>query len=119
MIIGEKGQRPAKWRQVYEELVRQIEHGELAGVMPSVLSVARHFDVGTSQAQKAIAQLRADGLLVVEHGAPTRIVEREQMTLARFDAQLSVLLEQLKSLHEQVQAELRAGGRKAQLLPKT
>jgi DNA-binding GntR family transcriptional regulator len=46
----------------------KITSGELSGRVPSILTVAQEYEVGHSTAQRALATLRDEGLIVGSHG---------------------------------------------------
>jgi GntR family transcriptional regulator len=56
------------WQQLAAELRRQIETGAVTGRVPSIVTVAQTYEVGHSTAQRALATLRDDGLIVGSHG---------------------------------------------------
>jgi DNA-binding GntR family transcriptional regulator len=56
------------WRQLADVIRGKIETGEITGRVPSILSVAQTYEVGHSTAQRALATLRDEGLIVGSHG---------------------------------------------------
>jgi DNA-binding GntR family transcriptional regulator len=47
---------------------KQDQQGEITGGVPSIVTVAQEYKVGKSTAQKALATLRDEGLIVGSHG---------------------------------------------------
>ena len=46
----------------------KITSGELTGRVPSIVTVAQTYEVGHTTAQRALATLRDEGLIVGSHG---------------------------------------------------
>ncbi|MFG1959102.1 GntR family transcriptional regulator [Nonomuraea sp. NPDC049028] len=59
-----------RWVQVYEEIKRQIETGELLpdDQVPSVLQLQAIYGIATATGQKVHRALRADGLIFTSPG---------------------------------------------------
>ncbi|MQA05854.1 MAG: GntR family transcriptional regulator [Streptosporangiales bacterium] len=76
-----------KYRDVADELRRQITEGVLpaGSILPSESEVIAEFDVSRSTARNAINQLRAEGLITVQHGrgAFVRRADRARHTHTR------------------------------------
>ena len=66
------------WRQIGETLAREIERGELppGGRLPASSDLATRFGVNRHTVLRAIAHLQSEGLLRVERGRGTYVVER-------------------------------------------
>ena len=56
----------APWRQVFEMYRQRIESGELqpGARLPSIRGMSQEFGIAGTTAQKVIAALKADGLVV-------------------------------------------------------
>jgi DNA-binding GntR family transcriptional regulator len=54
--------------QLATVLREKITSGEITGRVPSIVTVAQTYEVGHSTAQKALATLRDEGLIVGSHG---------------------------------------------------
>ncbi len=56
----------APWRQIYALLRAQITSGELApgDRLPSITSLAQHYEVAMTTVRKALDALKAEGLVV-------------------------------------------------------
>jgi GntR family transcriptional regulator len=54
--------------QIAEILRGQIEAGKITGRVPSIVTVAQTYEVGKSTAQKALATLRDEGVIVGSRG---------------------------------------------------
>ena len=54
--------------QLAEILRGRIKYGQITGRVPSIVTVAQEYEVGKSTAQKALAALRDEGLIVGSHG---------------------------------------------------
>jgi DNA-binding GntR family transcriptional regulator len=54
--------------QLAEILRAKISSGEITARVPSIVTVAQEYQVGKSTAQKALATLRDEGLIVGSHG---------------------------------------------------
>lgn len=66
----------ALYRQLADLLRGQIERGELAGRVPSVKTLAQQHQVAVGTAERALAILREDGLVVSASGRGHFVVER-------------------------------------------
>lgn len=62
------------WRQVASDLRRRITGGEIAGKLPSEPDLAYQYETAVTTVRKALAQLRAEGLIETEHGWGSRVV---------------------------------------------
>jgi DNA-binding GntR family transcriptional regulator len=67
------------YRQLAQILRQQIEDGTLPGEskLPSILDLAASYEVGSVTVRKAIALLKAEGLVVTVGGYGTFVVARE------------------------------------------
>jgi GntR family transcriptional regulator len=54
--------------QLAEVLREKIRSGQITGRVPSILTVAQEYEVGHSTAQRALATLRDEGLIIGSHG---------------------------------------------------
>lgn len=54
--------------QLAQLLRDKINSGEITGRVPSIITVAQTYEVGHSTAQRALATLRDEGLIVGSHG---------------------------------------------------
>jgi DNA-binding GntR family transcriptional regulator len=54
--------------QLADLLRGKIAKGEITGRVPSIVTAAQEYKVGKSTAQKALATLRDEGLIVGSHG---------------------------------------------------
>jgi GntR family transcriptional regulator len=58
------------WRQVADDLRRRIESGEFppGSMLPSLTSLAEHYQIGRTTARKAVGALREAGLVETVRG---------------------------------------------------
>jgi DNA-binding FadR family transcriptional regulator len=65
------------WRQLADALRERIALGEYppGAVLPSESQLVQSYGLGRTTVRRAIAALRADGLVVVQHGYGTRVPE--------------------------------------------
>lgn len=54
----------------------KIMSGEIKGRVPSIVSVAQQYEVGHTTAQRALATLRDEGLIVGSHGRGYYVAHR-------------------------------------------
>jgi GntR family transcriptional regulator len=54
--------------QLAEIFRGRIRSGQITGRVPSIVTVAQEYEVGKSTAQRALATLRDEGLIVGSHG---------------------------------------------------
>lgn len=66
----------ALYVQLAELLRGQIERGELIGRVPSVKTLAQEYEVAVGTAERALAILRDDGLIVSASGRGHFTVDR-------------------------------------------
>ncbi|MFF3916600.1 GntR family transcriptional regulator [Streptomyces sp. NPDC001852] len=66
------------WRQVAEAIATRIASGEypLGARVPSVVEMSAEFGIATSTAQKALAHLKAEGLIRAEVGLGSFVAKR-------------------------------------------
>ena len=62
------------WRQVAADLRRRISEGDIAGKLPSEPDLAYQYETAVTTVRKALALLRAEGLIETEHGWGSRTV---------------------------------------------
>jgi GntR family transcriptional regulator len=67
------------WLQLREDLVRRLESGEFAGRFPGELELTREYGVSRHTVRQALAQLRADGLVLAERGRQPRVAPRSEI----------------------------------------
>lgn len=68
--------RPAPlWAQVRDDLVAQIDAGELSGRLPSEFDLANDYEVGRDTVRHAISELVEVGRLTVVRGVGTFVTE--------------------------------------------
>ena len=75
MISSEGGGPP--WRQLAAILREKITSGELAGNLPSEKTLGQEYGIAVGTVRKALAQLRAEGLIRTDRGWGSYVVERE------------------------------------------
>ena len=75
MISTEGGGPP--WRQLAAILRERITSGELTGDLPSEKTLAQEYGLAVGTVRKALAQLRAEGLIQTDRGWGSSVVERE------------------------------------------
>ena len=73
----DKGRHGPPWRQLTDILREQITSGELAGNLPSEKTLSQEYGVAVNTVRKALAQLRAEGLIRTDRGWGSYVVERE------------------------------------------
>jgi GntR family transcriptional regulator len=63
------------WRQVADDLRKRITQGRYApgARMPSETDLGYEYGVGRNTIRRAVSELRAEGLIVVQHGWGTRV----------------------------------------------
>ena len=66
MIDIERG--PPLWRQITADLRRRIQAGEWTGRLPGEKTLAQEYGVAIGTVRKALAQLRAEGLIETDRG---------------------------------------------------
>lgn len=66
MIDIDRG--PPPWRQVADSMRRRIADGEWTGRLPGEKTLAQQYGVAMGTVRKAVAALRAEGLIVTEKG---------------------------------------------------
>ncbi|WP_326581948.1 GntR family transcriptional regulator [Streptomyces sp. NBC_00487] len=68
------------WRQVAAAIGARIVSGEypVGARVPSVVELAAEFGIATSTAQKALAHLKAEGLIRAEVGLGSFVAERSE-----------------------------------------
>lgn len=66
MINPEGGGPP--WRQLAAILRERITSGELTGMLPSEKTLAQEYGLAVNTVRKALAQLRAEGLIQTDRG---------------------------------------------------
>jgi GntR family transcriptional regulator len=64
-----------KWQQIADDLRTQIDNGQLApgDEIPSEAKLQVHYNVARATVRQAVQALRAAGIVLVEHGRPTRV----------------------------------------------
>lgn len=62
------------WRQVAADMARRIRSGEWAVRLPTERDLAYEYGIALVTLRKALAQLRADGLVETEPGWGSRVV---------------------------------------------
>lgn len=63
------------WRQLADAIRDRIARGEYppGARLPSELHLGQEFELGRNTVRRAMAELRAEGVIVVEHGYGTRV----------------------------------------------
>lgn len=94
-LVDRHAQLP-KFRQLAARLREAIDDGRLAPgeELPSEVEMQAGTSMSRDSVRKAIALLVADGMVVVRHGAPTRVAEapkRRRMEAARYVEELRLL----------------------------
>ncbi|MER6086901.1 GntR family transcriptional regulator [Streptomyces bluensis] len=77
------------WRQVAAAIATRIADGEypVGARVPSVVELSSEFDIATSTAQKALAHLKAEGLIRAEVGLGSFVAERPEERAGDVEAQ--------------------------------
>jgi DNA-binding GntR family transcriptional regulator len=65
------------WRQLAAILRDRIASGTLAGRLPSEKTLAQEYGLAVNTVRKALAQLRAEGLIQTDRGWGSYVIERE------------------------------------------
>lgn len=73
----DKGRHGPPWRQLADILREQITRGELTGNLPSEKTLLQEYGLAVNTVRKALAQLRAEGLIRTDRGWGSYVVERE------------------------------------------
>ena len=73
----DKGRHGPPWRQLTAILREQITRGDLTGNLPSEKTLSQEYGVAVNTVRKALAQLRAEGLIRTDRGWGSYVVERE------------------------------------------
>ena len=71
------GRHGPPWRQLTDILRERITRGELTGNLPSEKTLSQEYGVAVNTVRKALAQLRAEGLIRTDRGWGSYVVERE------------------------------------------
>jgi len=66
MIDRDSG--PPPWMQLAAILRGRITSGELRGMLPSEKALSQEYEVAIGTVRKAVAQLRAEGLVATQRG---------------------------------------------------
>src|SRR5579863_5395388 len=74
---------PPPWMQLAAILRGQIASGQLSGRLPSEKYLAQQYQVAVGTVRKALAALRAEGLIRTEHGWGTYTVPDIELTSER------------------------------------
>jgi GntR family transcriptional regulator len=84
--VPRRAERP-KYRQLADELRRRIEAGALppGAPLPSETALGAEFDLSRNSVRQAVALLRAEGLVVTEHGRASYV--RPQLPVKRMGAE--------------------------------
>src|SRR5689334_21648132 len=61
------------WKQLQQDLVRRLRAGEFDDLFPGELALVEDYAVSRHTVRQALAQLRADGLIVAERGRQPRV----------------------------------------------
>lgn len=67
------------WRQLYDDVRRRIESGELLDAMPGEVGLAEGYGVSRHTAREALRRLRSEGLIVAGRGQRPRVVSPKQI----------------------------------------
>jgi GntR family transcriptional regulator len=126
VLVSDVVGRPA-YKQVADDLRRQIAVGELAvgAAIPSTARLTGSYGVSSTVVRAAVAQLRADGLLVGQPGkgvyvcaTPDAVAERAVSVeeLAVRVSELCDLYEIERARREKLEAEVARLGREAEAI---
>lgn len=66
------------WRRLLTHLRRRIESGEFPDLLPSERTLTEEYGVSKGTVRKALAELRAEGLIRTDKGWGSYVVEREE-----------------------------------------
>ena len=73
----DKGGGGPPWRQLTGILRERITSGDLTGNLPSEKTLSQEYGVAVNTVRKALAQLRAEGLIRTDRGWGSYVIERE------------------------------------------
>ncbi|MBB5082988.1 GntR family transcriptional regulator [Nonomuraea endophytica] len=71
-----------RWKQLYEILAERIKTGEYSPGerMPSITALMNEFGLAVATTQKAVAQLREDGLIYTEPGLGSFVADQGEVS---------------------------------------
>ena len=65
------------WSQVQDDLLRRVRLGEFDAAFPGELALVGEYEVSRHTVRQALAQLRADGVVLAERGRAPRLAPRD------------------------------------------